>query len=97
MLLLKILKTNPPPPATTSNEYVDRIGEIESKGDELTDLATLYTTIKSTLANSETTTETTITNLAQMHINLSVINLALEKRIPFVQKNCMKQIPSIIG
>lgn len=96
MLLLKILKKNPPPPAKTSDEYVERLTKIDEKIIELTDMARLYNEVKSSLANSTQTTEETVTNLAQIHINLSVINLAIEKRIPMMQRNCMRQLPGIV-
>lgn len=49
------------------------------------------------MRNTEDNSLSLIENLGQMHINLTVINLAIEKRIPMMEKNCMKQIPSIVG
>jgi hypothetical protein len=97
MVLLKILKRNPLPQAKTSDEYVDRIVTTNTDSIKVTDLATLYTTIKSSLSTSEQSTEETITNLARIHVNLSVINIAVEKRIPMMQRNCIKQLPSVVG
>jgi hypothetical protein len=97
MVLLKILAKNAPPQAKTSDEYVDRILKIDKSTEDITDLWTFYNEIKMSLANGQSTNEEIISNLTRMHINLNIINVALEKRIPFMQKNCMKQIPSVEG
>ena len=55
-------------------------------------------TAKSTSQNDEESTTTTIiTNLVNMHVNLVEVNTFLEKRIPIMQKNCMKGSPDIVG
>ncbi len=38
-----------------------------------------------------------ITNLVNMHASLVGVNALLEKRIPIMQKNCMKGSPDIVG
>lgn len=57
----------------------------------------IYNKLSSAFAETEDNGTALMENLGQIHINLTVINLAIEKRIPMMEKNCMKQIPSIVG
>jgi hypothetical protein len=47
--------------------------------------------------DEEAITNTMITNLVNMHASLVGVNALLEKRIPIMQKNCMKGSPDIVG
>lgn len=49
------------------------------------------------ILNEEATTNTIITNLANIHTTLVGMNWLLEKRIPKMRENCMKWNPGILG
>ncbi len=38
-----------------------------------------------------------IASLVSLHIDLLSVNKLIEKRIPVMQKNCMKALPDIVG
>lgn len=45
--------------------------------------------------SEERMNEKIITDLIQMHISISTTNTLLEKKLPDMQKNCMKAQPEI--
>jgi hypothetical protein len=64
---------------------------------QITALYSELTTKTRSQNDEDATTTTIITNLVNMHASLVGINALIEKRIPMMQKNCMKGSPGVVG
>jgi hypothetical protein len=57
----------------------------------------VYATLSATFSKDDPIIDASMDNLLNMHGRLLSLNATLEKRIPEMQKNCMKANPSVIG
>lgn len=86
--------------AKNSDEYIQLKEVSEKKAGQEVDVIKLYADLQSSVKaenNTDATTNTIITNLLNIHIKLTWLNMDIEKRIPKMKENCMKWSPDIVG
>ena len=85
---------------TTTDGFITLTTKIDKTVDEEKDILILFSQMQAatiSLWNEESTTNTIITNLINIHTSLVGMNWLLEKRIPKMQNNCMKWSPGVTG
>jgi hypothetical protein len=80
-----------------TEQYMARTLRTNALLDDTVDVNSLYNQYLWEFSNQIKLNEDLTASLINLHIDLLSINKLLEKRIPVMQKNCMKALPDIIG
>jgi hypothetical protein len=81
----------------TTTEYIIRGEATDTLRYSVTGIEDVYASLSATFSKDDPVIDASIDNLLNMHGNLLSLNATLEKRIPEMQKNCMKPMPEIVG
>jgi hypothetical protein len=81
----------------TTTDYIVRGHATEALKSDVTGVEVVYATLSAAFSKDDPIIDASMDNLLNMHGRLLSLNATLEKRIPEMQKNCMKANPSVIG
>ncbi len=81
----------------TLQEYHTRTTKMLSRKSHDVDILKMYNKLDTMTSRKIDIDQTTLYNLISLHTNLISTNTLLEKRIPIMQKNCMKGQPNLVG
>lgn len=81
----------------TLPERVQRVNTLTQEKDVKVSVESTYTTLMTQVTPQSDDNKAIITNLVDLHISLVATTDMVKKRLPIMQRNCMKARPDIVG